>query len=237
MTTTGPDTSFLDQIVSAPTVAVPTPRIGTDESAIPRPAYDPSGSVEPTDDDTPSLATPSGLLQAFIQLRLAVSGLSSEVAEHRQANQLLLQHLEKYSPVKHRVANGIIAVGRASPLADWIDLGGPTEGFYWNTESVSIGGTDIAVSATVTAVGLYVVTSVPNALYNQSPGMSSVVDQGTTLPKTGFYGNRDIVLAHGDHLVVGLFGATASQEYRANAVYTVYNVAAARGRTVNVAGN
>lgn len=239
------DRSTLDQIVATPPRGVRAPTVSpaavppaTDDTVIPRQFAEPvTRGIEPTSDEITGEEEPSGLLAAFIQMRVALGDLSREMATRRQFDARLLARLEQNTPIKHPRANSVVAKdSNITGVADWIDLGSPTEGFYWSLESCFVGGVDVNTTAAIGTVGLYVTTSRPTALQNQSPGTGSAVDFFSTLPAKGFYGGREVVVNHGDHLVIGLWHATANQEYRANAVFSVYNVASARGRTENVAG-
>jgi hypothetical protein len=210
-------------------VTDPTPYVRS-AAAGPEPTVEPQATPTGTEDEEPG-----GLLSAFLKLHVVLGGIAQQLDRQQSANDLLLARLEHDTPIKFRKVGSVIAAG-TSGVADWIDLGGPTHGFYYVLESCAIGGTDINVTAAVTDVGLYVTTQTPKSNNNNSPGMSSIVDGGSSLPQVGTYGGRDVVLEAGDHLAVGLWGATAAQEYRANAVFSVYNVAAAKGRTTNIAG-
>jgi hypothetical protein len=113
-----------------------------------------------------------------------------------------------------------------------LNLGTPDRGTYWEVQSVSVGGLDQNITAAGSA-GLYVNPlglQTGGITAGQSPGLTSMVDQATTLPNVGFYGGRQCYVGDGEYLFLVVFGGTASQIYQANAQVAVYNVAAAGGR-------
>jgi len=176
---------------------------------------------------------PSGLSAMF---DIAVN-IGQQVTKMARANAQLLARLERNTPVLHRRVNNVTAEGSATTgFMDVITLGRADEGTFWVLESCSVGGTDINVTAAASAVGLYVSPLHPDSMGDVSPGMGSVVDIQPSLPQAGQYGGRQVVLQSGEHLFVGIWGATAGQVYVANAVYSIYNIASAAGVTENIAG-
>jgi len=142
------------------------------------------------------------------------------------ANERIWNKLQFGTPVIKREAKAGVYPATGNLI---IDIGKPELGTYWDVESVAVGGTDFNVTAAGQA-GLYVY----GANNGVSPGMINGVDYAATLPNTGFYGFRDIVLNYGDRLIVVIFNGTPGQTYAVSATSTVYNVAGALGDQINV---
>jgi hypothetical protein len=167
-------------------------------------------------------------LNAGLKLWLSVgSDMAHTAKKLNETNDRLWNRLQFGTPTIRRESKA--AVYPASGYLV-INLGKPSLGFFWDVESIVIGGTDLNVAAAGTA-GVYVSGS------NQavSPGITSAVDYAASLPFADQYGYRDISLNYGDHLQVIIFGGTAGQTYSVNAVVTQYNVAAALGDVSTIA--
>ena len=160
-------------------------------------------------------------IKVFLDLGITIG---KQVEEQTRATNRLLNRLERNTPVDSSlIASGVFpATGNLV-----LNLGGADQGTFWEVESVAVGGTDQNVSAAGTA-GLYVSGFVPGP--TSSPGMTALADQAKSLPNTGFYGGRDIVVNDGEYLFLIIFGGTVGQTYVANAQCTVFNVAAALGQ-------
>ena len=104
-----------------------------------------------------------------------------------------------------------------------LNLGTPDLGTIWEVHNVSVGGTDINVTAAGNA-GLYVSGS-PGA-----GGMNLLRDRAASLPNVAFYGTRVLLVSTNECLYLNIYGGTAGQTYAANASMTVYKVGAGAGK-------
>lgn len=162
-------------------------------------------------------------LEAAFQIGVGVTTRLDAIAKQLDA----MNRLNQNQPILHR----IVRAGSSTSTTLILDLGKPDQGYYWDVEQVTAGGTDLNVTA-AGSLGLYVT----GALTTVSPGLGYAVDYAASLPNVGFYGFRDIVVNASEHLYAVIFTPTASQTYVVNAAVSVYPVTAGEGRTVNVAG-
>lgn len=156
------------------------------------------------------------------------ASLGKSIDEQTATNKKIWSRLQYGTPVLNRQTRS--AVAPATGLVN-IVFSGPDQGTFWDLESCFIGGVDINTAAAGSA-GLYVV----GAQLGVSPGTGAAVDYAATLPNSGFYGFRDVVLNDAEFLIVQIFGATSGQTYVANMSASVYRTDAGMGRSVNVAG-
>jgi len=120
-----------------------------------------------------------------------------------------------------------VASGTYSSGTLLLNLGTPDAGTYWEVESITVGGTDLSVTAAGSAA-VYV-----TAMSNNIAGTSSAMDYAATLPNVGFYGSRKLYIKEQENLIVGVWGGTANQVYVANAAVSVINDQAARGKAID----
>lgn len=154
--------------------------------------------------------------------------LGKSIDEQTAVNKKIWAQLQYGTPVLNRQTRS--AVAPASGLINLV-FSGPDQGTFWDLESCFIGGADINTVAAGSA-GLYVV----GAQLGVSPGTGAAVDYAATLPNSGFYGFRDVVLNAAEFLIVQIFGATSGQTYVANMSASVYRTDAGMGRATNIAG-
>lgn len=132
--------------------------------------------------------------------------------------------LQRNTPfIYQTVANGTYKSGTLV-----LDLGTPDMGTYWEVESVTVGGTDLSVTAAGSA-GIYITAS-----YNTVGGLTNAMDYAAYLPNVGFYGSRKLYVKEQEHILIGIWGGTANQVYAATCRVSVVNDRAARGVSVDV---
>jgi len=170
-----------------------------------------------------TLGSPENGLNLFMSIGAEIAQTTKKLND---TNERLWNKLQFGTPTLKREAKAVVypATGYAT-----ISLGKPEIGYYWDVESITVGGTDFNVTAAGTA-GIYVF----GTSNGSSPGLTNGVEYFATLPNTEQYGYRDISLNASDHLIVCIFGGTPGQTYVANVVASVYNVAAALGDNSNI---
>jgi hypothetical protein len=178
-----------------------------------------------TDSDTPSTGPLDDIksgLKLWADLGVSIGKSLDEVAK---TNKKLLARLQRNTPIDYSCIASAVC-----PAAGFcvLNFGSPDQGTFWHVESCAVGGLDEFTAAAGTA-GLYVSGFVPQSGTTQSPGMTSLADQATTLPNIGFYGGRDVVVNDQEYLFLLIFNGTSAQQYAANAQVTVYNVTAGKG--------
>lgn len=193
------------------------------------PLRDPSDAIiTGTGGDTPDTRSldeqlTSGLkVWADVGIRL---GKSLDAQANRE--QSAIDRLQRMTPVDYTVSvYGVYA----SPGPLILNLGSPDLGTIWEVESVLVGGSEVTTSVAGTA-GLYV-TAVPSVA---GLGLANAVDVAAsgTLPNSGFYGKKDIVVQAQEYLIVAIWNGTAGTGYIATSGVTVLNVAGAQGYEVN----
>ena len=184
--------------------------------------------VDPAPDESSSgmMRRLTSGIEAFVNIGVS---LGKQVEESGRATRRLLDRLENNTPIDYFVATSGVYPASGTMM---LTFGSPDQGTFWEVESVSLGGSDQNVAIAGTA-GLYVSAYIPTI--SSSPGMSSLVDQATSLPNVGFYGGRQCLVQDQENLVLVIFGGTPATQYIANAQITVYNNAAGRGRVSVVA--
>jgi len=160
----------------------------------------------------------SGLkLWADVGLQLGKSVEAQTAAIERQ------NALQTNTPfIYQTVASGVYTSGTLV-----LNLGTPDMGTYWEVESISIGGTDLSVTAAGSA-GVYI-----TAIGNTSPGMTAAMDYAAYLPNVGFYGSRKLYVKEQENIIVGVWNGTNGQTYVANCRVSVVNDKAARGKAID----
>lgn len=142
----------------------------------------------------------------------------------------LNERIQRFTPIDYECAASGQAVA-GTPLL--LVLGTPDEGTYWEVEQAAIGGLDVNVAAAGTA-GLYVAGAIPQLFGTNLTGhggLTNVADSNfAALPKTNFYGRRDVIVNSSEYLYAVVFGGTAAQFYVAEASVSVFNIVAAQGR-------
>ena len=134
----------------------------------------------------------------------------------------LARALQEYTPVNYAtVASGVYVTG--TPLL--LNLGSPDHGTYWEVHSVAVGGVDYATTAAGSA-GLYVSGYISTATLD----MTQLADYAPSLPNTGFYGTRQLLVNDQEYLCIIIRSGTAGQTYSANAQMTVLPTWASRGK-------
>lgn len=133
------------------------------------------------------------------------------------------QSLQENTPFTYQVVTNGYANSNGSVL---LNLGSPDQGTYWEVQMVSIGGTDVNVTAAGSA-GLYVSGS-----SNVTGGASNLNDYAQYLPNVGFYGSKKLIIKDGEYLLINVFGGTSGQNYVATARVSVIEDRAARGKAV-----
>ena len=177
-------------------------------------------------DDRHMLRRLTSGIEMFIDVGL---NLGKQVEESGRATRRLLDRLEGNTPVDYSTATSGVYPSSGTMM---LTFGSPDQGTFWEVESVAVGGGDQNVAIAGTA-GLYISGYIPTI--SGSPGMSSMIDQATSLPNVGFYGGRQCLVQDQESLVLVIFGGTPGTQYIANAQITVYNNAAGRGRVSVVA--
>jgi hypothetical protein len=162
-----------------------------------------------------------------VMMDLSVS-IGKQAEQAAATHRSLLSRLEANTPIDYAsTAAGTYPSSGALVLS----LGSPDQGTYWEVQSVTCGGTDQYVTAAGSA-GLYVSSYLPPSSA-QSVGLTSMIDQATTLPNTGFYGGRQCLVQDQEYLYLVIWNGTAAQQYQANAQVAVFNNAAAGGKVTN----
>jgi hypothetical protein len=155
--------------------------------------------------------------------------IGNSVDEMTASTRKLIDRLNRFTPVIYR-----LGVSGAYPSSGVLVLsfGSPDQGTMWDIENVTIGGTDQNVTAAGSA-GLYVSAVLPPPGSAAPAGITAMVDQAKTLPNTGFYGRRDIIVNDQEYFFLVIFGGTATQTYAGNMSASVIPTDAGRGRDVN----
>lgn len=186
-----------------------------------------ASDVDPSATTGAANSDPQTNLQQGLAVWLDVGLKLGKQIEQQQARvQKMEAALQRFTPVDYQTAvTGVYA----SPGPLILSLGSPDLGTFWEVESVIVGGTEVNISV-AGAAGLYVT----GLATSQGLGLSNAVDIAAsgTLPNSGFYGRKDIVVQSQESLVVAIFNGTVGTTYVASASITVSNVAAAQGNNV-----
>ena len=175
--------------------------------------------------------TPSVLdeIRSGIQVMMDLSVSIGKQAEQAAAtHRSLLARLDANTPIDYSTTTAGTYPSSGGLV---LSLGSPDQGTYWEVQSVACGGTDQNVT-TAGSAGLYISSFVPQSS-SQSVGMTSLIDQATTLPNFGFYGGRQLLVQDQESLFLIIWSGTAGQQYQANAQMAVFNAAAAGGKVTN----
>ena len=200
----------------------------SDKRRLPNPDA-PTGPIDPS-----TVADPEQNLTQRIHRGLELwfdvgAKVNQMVVEAKADRRALYERLERQTPVMYRRTNSGVVDSGGDPLV--LSLGHPEQGFYWEVQSVFLGGTESNVAATGTA-GLYVTALVPTA--SATPGCNYQVDRAPYQPAPGFYGGREVYVGPAEHLVAVIFGGTVGQTYVANMCASVFNIAAGGGRVTGL---
>ena len=161
-------------------------------------------------------------LEAFINVGIGMSdAIDRQTEELRKAR----EKLQRNTPVDYMAIGTGIA--NASGVA-LIMLGSPDNGTYWEVKHISIGGTDVPV----TAAGKAAVYSSGAAAV--TGGMLSNRDIANALPFSNYYGTHQFVVVDQENLLVYIYGGTNGQQYAAVAHLEIFAEAAAQGRATTV---
>ena len=176
----------------------------------------------PGGDDVGSPGSDAEQLTSGLKLWADVGAtIGGKVDQLAQSQDKLARALQRYTPVNYAtVATGTYVSG--TPLL--LNLGTPDHGTYWEVHSVAVGGVDYATTAAGSA-GLYVT----GYLNSSTLDMTQLADYASTLPNTGFYGTRQLLVNDQESLCLIIRSGTTGQTYSANAQMTVLPVDAARG--------
>ena len=162
--------------------------------------------------------------------------LGQKVEELATANRVLMNRLQRNTPVTYKVV-GSLTYNNTAGFLNVISLGAPDVGTYWEINNFAIGGNDINVTA-AGSFGLYV-SGYQGAV---SPGMGALVDGaaggicGTAaMPFTETYGTRQIVVTSQEQIYAIIYSGTNNLNYVATIQASVYNVASAMGNVDTVA--
>lgn len=92
-----------------------------------------------------------------------------------------------------------------------IGLGGPAYGRMWEVKRITVGGAQY--TSTVSGTALLVVGPSPDGAAALTPPLTDVADQAASLPLIAYYGTRQLVVRHPNHLYVVILTPTASTQY------------------------
>ena len=114
--------------------------------------------------------------------------------------------------------NNSIVYSTAAGVVNFIDLGHPAAGSWWQIRNLTIGGTDI----TQTPAGVGWVLIQANQPTN-NPSLIAVSDwTKAALPQTAFYGTHELVCDQYAHVYVLITGGTNGQQYVASMFAEVF---------------
>ena len=160
-----------------------------------------------------SLAAMAGLTSATQQLAKAQSDWIEQEKEYQRLGPVFVQ-LMASSPTD----------SGSDPLV--LDLGGPAPGRCYEVRQLVIGG--VLWSTTVAGNALVLVQ--PSApAPNTAPGLGTVQDVASSLPKVAFYSSAQFRVQHPNHIFVVVVGGTASTTYQVTGdAYDVPNLSSKR---------
>jgi len=161
-------------------------------------------------------------LQAFINVGI---GMGDALDRHTEELRRTREKLQRNTPVDYMAIGTGIA--NASGIA-LISLGSPDNGTYWEVKHISIGGTDVPVTAAGKAA-VYV-----SGTTNVTGGMLSNRDIAAALPFSNYYGTHQFIVVDQENLLIYVYGGTNGQQYAAVAHLEIFQEAAAQGRATTV---
>jgi hypothetical protein len=154
-------------------------------------------------------------LDATLQLgplHLAIGTLSDEVKDLKHRMQIMQDDLNP---------TGTVTYSTADTNQNYIDLGGPTAGKWWQVRNLIVGGADI----TDTPNGIAWILVTASSMMQNNPPLFAVRDYSTArfptataLPYLNSYGTHELVVLDDQHLFVFLTGGVNATQYCASAM-------------------
>jgi hypothetical protein len=150
---------------------------------------------------------PIGLEAHIGALQLSVGTLSDEVKQLRKDLHRLQDDLNP---------TGTLTYSTADPSQNFVDMGGPVSGKWWQVRNLIVGGSDITTAPN--GVAWLVISS--SSMMQVNPPMYAVRDfsTATALPYKAQYGAHEIVVLDDQHMFVFITGGVNATQYCASAM-------------------
>ena len=152
-------------------------------------------------------------------------GLGNSLDAHTEELKKGRELLQRNTPVDYMAIGTAVIPAGGNTI---INLGSPDNGTYWEIKHITIGGTDIPVTAAGKAA-VYV-----SGAASVTGGTLSNRDIAAALPFSNYYGTHQFVVVDQENLLVYLYGATPGQQYAAVAHVEIFTESAAQGRATTV---
>jgi hypothetical protein len=139
-------------------------------------------------------------------LHIAIGNLSDEVKDLKKRLAIMQDDLNP---------TGILTYSSTDTTQNFIDLGSPSSGKWWQVRNLAVGGSDI----TVTPMGTAWILVTSSSMMQANPPLFSVRDFTTgNLPQRAFYGTHELIVLDDQHLFVYITGGTGGTQYCASAM-------------------
>lgn len=146
-------------------------------------------------------------------LHMAISTLSDEVKDLKERFAIMQDDLNP---------SGTLTYSTTDATQNYIDLGSPASGKWWQVRNLVVGGTDITTAPNGVAWVLVTTSSMMQAnppLFTVRDCSTSRFPTSTTLPPyINTYGTHELVILDDQHLIIFITGGAAGTQYSASAM-------------------